>query len=97
MLETGTPFMRFSTELVKVFIFFGAEDSEAADAFLFFTAARSAALVFFTSDAEGRIGLGVGEGGAEEFDAVSSGATDAVALACSVSSGSAVDASAGLS
>ena len=58
--------MGFANELVIGFIFLGAEDSEAAGAFLFFTAARSAALVFFTSKAEGRIGVGVGAGGAEE-------------------------------
>ena len=58
--------MGFSNELVKGFIFFGAEESEVADAFLFFTAARSAALVFFTSDADGRIGVEVGAGAAEE-------------------------------
>ena len=67
MLETGTTSMGFANELVIDFIFFGAEESEVADAFLFFTAACSAALVFFTSDAEGRIGLGVGAGGAEEI------------------------------
>jgi len=48
------------------FIFFAAEEFDAADAFLFFTAARSAALVFFTSNAHGRIGVGVGADGAEE-------------------------------
>ena len=53
-------------------------------------------MIFFTSDAEGRIELVVGAGGAEEFGAVSSGATDAVALALSVSSGPATDASTGL-
>jgi len=58
--------MGFANELVIGFIFLGAEDSEAFDAFLFFTAARSAALVFFTSNADGRIGVGVGAGGAEE-------------------------------
>ena len=58
--------MGLANELVKGFIFFGAEESEAADAFLFFTAARSAALIFFTSHADGRIGVGVGAGGAEE-------------------------------
>ena len=88
--------MGFSQELVEVFTFFGAEDSEEADAFLFFIAARSADLVFFASDVEGRIGLGVGAEGAEEIGAVSSGATDAVALDCSVSSRAAADASAGL-
>ena len=51
-----------ANELVIGFIFFGAEESKAADAFLFFTAARSAALVFFTSDADGRIGVEVGVG-----------------------------------
>ena len=40
--------------------------------------------------------LVVGAGGAEEMCSVSSGATDAVALVGSDSSGSAVDASAGL-
>ena len=86
--------MGFSNELVNVFIFFGAEDY--ADAFLFFTAARSAALVFFASDAEGRMGLGVGAGGAEEIGSFSSGTTGAVGLTGSVSSGSAAVASAGL-
>ena len=66
MVETGTASIGFANELVIGFIFFEAEESEAADAFLFFTAARSAALVFFTSDADGRIGVGVGAGGAEE-------------------------------
>ena len=66
MVEIGTSSIRFSIELVRGFIFFGAEDSEALDAFLFFTAARSAALVFFTYNADGRIGVGVGAGGAEE-------------------------------
>ena len=55
----------FANELVIGFILFGAEESEAAHAFLFFTAARSAALVFFTSDADG-IGVEVGAGVAEE-------------------------------
>ena len=73
--------------MVKGFIFFGAEESEVADALLFFTAARSAALVFFTADADARIGVEVGAGGAEEFGSVSSGTTDAVALTSSFSSG----------
>jgi hypothetical protein len=64
MVERGTASMGFANELVKGFIFFGAEESEEADAFLFFTAARSAALVFFTSEVDGRIGVGVGAGGA---------------------------------
>ena len=80
MLETGTTSIGFSNELVNFFIFFRAEESDEVDAFLFFTAACSTALVFFTSDAEGRIGLGVGAGGAEEIGLVSSGTTDAVAL-----------------
>ena len=42
-------------------------ESDEDDAFLFFTATRFAALVFFTSEADGRIGVGVGAGGAEEF------------------------------
>ena len=67
MKETGTTSIGLSIELVKGFIFFGAEESDEVDAFLFFTAARSAALVFFTSDADGRIGVGVGAGGAEEL------------------------------
>ena len=46
MLERGTTFIGFANELVKVFAFLGVEDSEEADAFLFFTVARSAALVF---------------------------------------------------
>ena len=67
LVEMGTTSIGFANELVIGFIFFGAEESEAADAFLFFTAARSAALVFFTSDADGRIGVGVGAGGAEDL------------------------------
>ena len=59
--------MGFSSELVNIFIFFGAEEFDEADAFLFFTVARSVALVFFASDAEGRTRLGVGAGGAEEI------------------------------
>ena len=65
-MERGTESMGFSNELDKGFIFYRTEESEVADAFLFFTAARSVALVFFTSDADGRIGVGVGAGGAEE-------------------------------
>ena len=87
MEEIGTTSIRFSNELVIGFIFFAAEEFDAADAFLFFTAAHSADLVFFTSDADGRIGVGVGAGGAEESGSFSSGATDAVALISSVSSG----------
>ena len=63
LVEMGTTSIGCANELVIGFIFFGAEESEAADAFLFFTTARSAALVFFTSDADGRIGVGVGQGG----------------------------------
>ena len=66
MEETGTTSIGLANELVNFFIFFGAEESEGADAFLFFTVACSAALVFFTSDADGRIGVGVGAGGGEE-------------------------------
>ena len=66
MEEIGTTSIGFSSELVIGFIFFAAEEFDAADAFLFFTAARSAALVFFTSSAHGRIGVGVGADGAEE-------------------------------
>ena len=62
MVDIGISSMGFSNELVIGFIFFGAEESEAADAFLFFTATRYAALVFFTSDADGRIGVEVGAG-----------------------------------
>src|SRR3954471_15033823 len=87
MEDIGTTSIGLVNELVMGFIFFGTEDSEALYAFLFFTAARSAALVFFTSDADGRIGVGVGAGGAEESVCISSGATDAVALTSSVSSG----------
>src|SRR3989337_905464 len=87
MVEIGTASIGFSNELVNGFIFFGSEESDEVDAFLFFTAARSAALVFFTSDADGRIGVGVGAGGAKEFGSFSSGATDAVALTSSFSSG----------
>src|SRR3954468_23255080 len=79
--------MGFANELVIGFIFLGAEDSEAADAFLFFTAARSTAFVFFTSKAEGRIGVGVCAGGAEESGCLTSGATDAVSLVSSFSLG----------
>src|SRR3954464_10213179 len=87
MEEIGTTSIGLAIELVIGFIFFGAEDSEAADAFLFFTAARSTALVFFTSKADGRIGVRVGADGAEESGSFTSGATDAVALVSSVSSG----------
>ena len=62
----GIASIGFANELVIGFIFFGAEESEADDAFLFFTAALSAALVFLISDADGRVGVGVGAGGAEE-------------------------------
>ena len=86
MEEIGTTSIGFSRELFIVFIFFGAEESEADDAFLFLTAAFSAALVFLTSDADGRVGVGVGVGGAEESVCISSGATDAVALTSSFSS-----------
>ena len=81
---------------MKVFTFFGAEDSEDADAFLFFKVARSTALVLFASDAEGRLMVVIFAGGAEEIGAISSGATDEVALTCSVSSGAVADASTGL-
>ena len=67
MHETGTASIGFTKELVNFFIFFGAEESDEVDAFLFFTTARSAALVFLASDVEGRIGLGAGAGGAEEI------------------------------
>ena len=87
MKEIGTASIGLLIELVKGFIFCGAEESDEVDAFLFFTAARSAALVFFTSDADGRIGVGVGAGGAEDFGSFSSGATVAVAPISSVSSG----------
>ena len=87
MDETGIASIGFAKELVNGFIFFEAEESDEVDAFLFFTTARSAALVFFTSDADGRIGVGVGAGGAEDFGSVSSGAADAVALTSSFSSG----------
>ena len=66
MVEIGATSMGFSSELVIGFIFFGAEESEADDAFLFFTVALSATLVFLTSDADGRVGVGVGAGGADE-------------------------------
>src|SRR3989337_772436 len=91
MLDIGTASMGLVNELVKVFTFLGAEDSAVADAFLFFIAARPAALVFFAYVAEGRLMLVIGAGGAEEIGAVSSGATDAVALAGSVSSGAIAD------
>ena len=77
----------FSVELVKGFIFLGDEESNEADAFLFFIDAHSAALVFFTSNADGRIGAGVDTGGAEDLGSVSSGATVLVALTSSFSSG----------
>jgi hypothetical protein len=67
MLDIGIASIGFSDELVKVFTFLGAKDSEDADAFLFFTAARSAALVFFASKAEERLMLVIGAGGAEEI------------------------------
>src|SRR3990170_5788638 len=87
MVEIGTSSMGFAKELVIDFIFFGAEESEGADAFLFFTVVRSAALVFFTSDADGRIGVGVGAGGAEEYGLLSSGAPLVDALAISSAAG----------
>ena len=87
MKETGTTSIGLSVELVSGFIFFGAEEFEEVDAFLFFTTACSAALVFFAFDADGRIGAGVGTGGAEDLGSVSSGATDVVALTSSLSSG----------
>ena len=87
MEETGMASIGLSIELVRGFIFFGDEEFDEVDAFLFFTAAHSAALVFFASDADGRIGVGVGAGGAEDFGSFSSGTTDAVALTCSLSSG----------
>ena len=70
MLDIGTTSIGFADELVKVFTFLGAEDSEVDDAFLFFTAARSTILVFFASDAEGRLMLFSCDdeaGGAEEL------------------------------
>ena len=76
-----------SKEIVSVFIFFGAEESDEADAFLFFIVAHFAALVFFTSRGDGRIGAGVGAGGAEDFGSFSSGATVLVALTSSFPSG----------
>ena len=87
MNETGTTSIGLSIELVRGFIFVRAEEFDEVDAFLFFTVARSTALVFFASDADGRIGDGVGAGGAEDFGSISSGATGAVALISSVSSG----------
>ena len=87
MEENGTASIGLANELVNFFIFLEAEESDEAYAFLFFTAARSAALVFFTSDADARIGVGVGAGGPEEFGSFSSGTTDAVALTSSFSSG----------
>src|SRR3954462_1275460 len=83
MAEKGMASMGFANELVIGFIFLGVEDSEAADAFLFFTAARSAALVFFTSKAEGRIGVLVGADGAEESGCFTSGTSLVDALAIS--------------
>ena len=96
MLQIGISSIGFSKGLINFFIFFEAEDFDEADAFLFFTAARSAALVFFASDAEGRTRLGVGAGGAKEIGTFTSGTTDAVGLVGSVSSNSAVDALASL-
>ena len=46
--------------------------SEASEGFRFLASA-SAALVFFYSEADGRIGVGVGAGGAEESGSFSSG------------------------
>ena len=43
--------------------------------------------LFFFAYADGRIGVGVGAGGAEDFGSFSSGATDAVALTYSLTSG----------
>ena len=87
MKETRTASIGLSIELVRGFIFFGAKEFDEVDAFLFFIAARSTALVFLASDADGRIGVGVGPGGADDFGSFSSGATDAVAPISSVSSG----------
>ena len=82
MVEIATTSMGFWNELVIDFIFCGAKEYEVVDAFLFYTAACSAALVFFTSDADGRIGdgVGVGAGGAEGIGSFSSATTDVVAL-----------------
>ena len=66
MEEIGTTSIGFSSELVIGFIFFATEEFDTADAFLLFTAACSAALVLFTSNAHGRIGVCVGVDGAEE-------------------------------
>ena len=44
-------------------------------------------MVFFASDVDGRIGVGVGVGGAEYFGSVSSGATDAIDMTSLLSSG----------
>ena len=66
MTEIGTTSIGLANELVNFFIFFGAEEFDEVDAFLFFIAARSAVLVYFTSNVDGRIGVGVGAGGAEE-------------------------------
>lgn len=99
MLERGTTSMGFANELVKVFTFLGAEDSEVADAFHFFIAALSAACVFFASNTEGRLMLFSCDGfsgGADERGTISSGTTHAVALAGSDSSGIAADSAAGL-
>ena len=87
MTVRGTTSIGFSNKLVNFFIFFEAEVSNEVDAFLFLTAARSAAFVFLASDAEGRTGLGVGAGGAEKIGTFTSGTIDAVALIASVSSG----------
>ena len=79
-------------ELGIVFNFFTYEESEV-DAFLFCAAFFSAALVFFTSDAEGRLMFFTLEDFAVsvegEAGAVSSGTTDAVVLVVSISSSAA--------
>ena len=72
--------MGLANELIKVFIFLGAEDSAVTNAFLFFTAAFSVALVFFASDAEGRLIFFIRDdfaAGVDEIGSVSSGATNA--------------------
>ena len=87
MLDIGTSSIGFAKQLVKAFTFLGAEDSKVDDAFLFFTAARSTALIFFTSNAEGRIGRGVGAGGAEGIGSFTSGTAVEASAGLTISSG----------
>ena len=86
--EIGIESIRTSEDIGAIFTFFiVAVLVGGAEAFLFF-ASFLAALVRFTSDAEGRVICFTGEvasgAAAEELDgSISSGSTDAVALAVS--------------